>query len=327
MLQSITVFKRRYYAMEIKNGKLILDDEKAQDEKPKNSSKIYFFILAIVALLATNAYYAIRYKNLGKQVEVLNSEKSQLEIEIDRIEAELNRVTGENLELAAEFQEEHDSARALIAELRSQLDADPNISQDDLLKTQQEIRRLRSLVEQYSTDLESLKDENRELSAERDNLQNSISSITERVGELEAENSGLEEMVKSASVLKVSSMNITPQRANDNEQSDAETRARRTDKFRIHFTIANNPLAATGTHTIYYRITEPSGNLLTDGSIFEVNNEEIQYTEAGIIDFQNDGKQHSIEWEPQDYKFQKGTYTVILYTTESILGRAAIVLK
>src|SRR5690606_5779038 len=142
--------------MEIKNGKLILEDESTQDEKPKNSSKIYFFILAIVALLATNAYYAIRYKNLGKQVEVLNSEKNQLEIEIDRIEAELNRVTAENLELATSFKQEHDAARELITELRSQLDENPNISQDDLLRTQQEIRRLRLLVEQYSNDLEDL---------------------------------------------------------------------------------------------------------------------------------------------------------------------------
>lgn len=313
--------------MEIKNGKLILEDEHKQEEKPKNSSKIYFFILAIVALLATNAYYAIRYKNLGKQVEILNSEKNQLEIEIDRIEAELNRVTAENLELATSFKEEHDAARTLIAELRNQLEANPSINQDDLLKTQQEIRRLRSLVEQYSGDLEELKAQNHQLSVERDDLQTSVNAIAERVSELEDENTGLEEMVRSASVLKVSSMNITPQRSNDSEQSDAETRARRTDKFRIHFAIANNALASTGEHTIYYRITEPSGNLLTDGSIFKVNNEEIQYTQSSIIDFQNDGKQYTIEWEPKGYKFQKGTYTVILYTNESVLGRASYILK
>ncbi|WP_118193587.1 hypothetical protein [Albibacterium indicum] len=313
--------------MEIKNGKLILEDESTQDEKPKNSSKIYFFILAIVALLATNAYYAIRYKNLGKQVEVLNSEKNQLEIEIDRIEAELNRVTAENLELATSFKQEHDAARELITELRSQLDENPNISQDDLLRTQQEIRRLRLLVEQYSNDLEDLRAENHQLSIEKDDLQSSVNTITERVDELEQENTGLEEMVKSASVLKVSSMSITPQRINDGEQSDAETRARRTDKFRIHFAIANNSLAPTGEHTIYYRVTEPSGNLLTNGDLFKVNNEEIQYTQATIIDFQNDGKQYSIEWIPKEYKFQKGTYTVILYTTESVLGRASVILK
>lgn len=313
--------------MEIKNGKLILNDEPVQEEKPKNSSKIYFFILAIVALLATNAYYAIRYKNLGKQVEVLNSEKSQLEIEIDRIEAELNRVTGENVELAASFQREYDDARALITELRNQLTTNPNINQDDLLKTQQEIRRLRLLVEQYSQDVEALKSENRELSIERDGLRSSVNTIAERVTELEAENSDLEGMVKSASVLKVSSMNITPQRSKSNEHSDAETRARRTDKFKINFAIANNSLAPKGDYTIYYRIAEPSGNLLTDGSIFKVNSEEIQYTNASIIDFQNDGKQYTIEWVPEDYKFQKGMYTAILYTSESVLGRASVVLK
>lgn len=313
--------------MEIKNGKLILEDEPTQEEKPKNSSKIYFFILAIAALLATNAYYAIRYKNLGKQVEVLNSEKNQLEIEIDRIEAELNRVTGENLELAANFQEEYDAARILIAELRSQLESNPSINQDELLRTQQEIRRLRLLVEEYSQDVEELKVENQKLTVERDGLRTSVSQANERVNELEAEKSDLESMMKSASVLKVSSMTVTPQRSKDTEASDSESRARRTDKFRINFSIANNTLAPTGEHAIYYRITEPSGNLLTDGNLFNVNNEEIQYTQASIIDFQNDGKMYTIEWEPEDYKFQKGTYTVILYTTESVLGRASTILK
>lgn len=313
--------------MEIKNGKLILEDEPTQEEKPKSSSKIYFFILAIVALLATNAYYAIRYKNLGKQVEVLNSEKNHLEIEIDRIEAELNRVTGENLEIAAKFQEEYDAARTLINELRSQLDTNPNISQDELLQTQQEIRRLRLLVEAYSQDVEELKVENQQLTVERDDLRTSVSKANERVDELETENNELENMVKSASVLKVSSMSIIPQRAKDTETSDSETRARRTDKFRIHFSIANNTLAPKGEYPIYYRITEPSGNLLTDGSLFNVNSEEIQYTQASVIDFQNDGKTYTIVWEPTDYKFQKGTYTVILYTSESVLGRASIILK
>lgn len=327
LLKNFRIFYRRFDAMEIKNGKLILDDEPVQEEKPRNSSKIYFFILAIVALLATNAYYAIRYKNLGKQVEMLNSEKSQLEIEIDRIEAELNRVTAENLELAATFQEEHDAARAMINELRSQLETSPTVNQDDILRTQQEIRRLRSMVEQYSADVAALKTENTELTAERDGLRNSVTTITEQITELQAENSNLEEMMKSASVLKVSSMNIVPQRAGSGEHSDAETRARRTDQFRINFAIANNPLADKGEHSVYYRITEPSGNLLTDGSLFKVNEEEIQYTQAGMIDFQNDGKQHTFVWEPNGYKFQKGMYTVILYTSESVLGRASVVLK
>src|SRR5690606_16820211 len=150
--------------MDIKNGNLIEDNP--QVESTPRSNKVYFFIIAILALLATNAYYAIRYKNIGKQVEVLSFEKSQLEVEIDRIEAELNRVTNENVDLSASLKEEHARATTMIEDLRRQLNESPISDQSDLWRTQQEIRKLRDLDATYRSDLESLKKENQELTNE-----------------------------------------------------------------------------------------------------------------------------------------------------------------
>jgi len=310
--------------MDIENGKLI-NNQKI--EKPKNSTKIYFFVIAILALLATNAYYAIRYKKLGKQVEILNSEKNQFEIEVDRLEAELNRVTGENIDLAANFKEEHDAARLLINDLRKKLSEGPVINQSDLLHTQQEIRKLRSLVSKYSTDLESIRKENHQLTKERDKLQLSVSNVTQRANHLEESNVNLEEKIKNASYLKVSGININAQRIRSGGRINTETKARRVDQLQINFTLANNPLAEAGEHTIYLRLTEPSGNLITAGKIFKVNNEDIQYTDVSTIDFKNDGKLYTIDWSPKEYDFQKGTYTVILYSNESIMGRSTVSLK
>jgi len=311
--------------MDIRNGNIIEDNPKI--DTPKRSPKIYFFIIAILALLATNAYYAIRYKKLGKQVEVLNSEKNQLDIEVDRIEAELNRVTGENIDLAANYKAEHDAARVLIEDLRKKLRENPTIDQSDLLKTQQEIRRLRDLVSQYKTDLENLRKENTQLKTDRENLQSSVKAISSRAQNLEVKNVALEEKIKLASDLKISDININAIKVKNGKKEDTETRAKRADKFQINFTLSNNPLAEVKKYNVYLRITEPSGNLITDGKMFKVNNEEIQYTAVSAIDFQNDGKEYSIEWNPSAYNFQKGNYTVILYTTKSIMGRSTINLK
>lgn len=311
--------------MDIKNGNLIEDNPTV--EKPQRSNKVYFFIIAILALLATNAYYAIRYKNLGKQVEVLSSEKSQLEIEVDRIEAELTRITNENIDKAASFKREHDEAKAMIDDLRKKLSESPTIDQADLLKTQQEIRKLRDLVSQYRVDIENLQKEKLQLTKERDNLQTSVKSISEQADRLQEEKIELEKKIEDASDLKISQINITALKVKSSKQESVENKAKKIDKFHINFTLSNNTLAKAEQYNIYLRITEPSGNLLTEGNVFKINNEEIQYTSASSIVFNNDGEEYSIDWEPKNYDFQKGTYTIILYTEQSIMGRSTISLK
>jgi len=311
--------------MDIDNGGLISDEP--QIEKSRPSSKIYFFIIAIAALLATNIYYAIRYKSLGNQVEVLNSQKNQLEIEVDRIEAELNRVTGENIDLAANFKLEHDSARMLIEDLRSKISQNSEIKPEELQHAQQEIQRLRALVAKYSSDLENLRKENDLLENERDQLQESVNTVNKRANSLEEDKAKLQEMIRMASHLKISEMNINALRVRSGDRVNTESKAPRVDRLQINFTLADNTLTQVGAHKIYLRVTEPSGNLITNGNVFEINNEEIQYTDMKEIDFENDGKQYTLDWSPSDYKFKKGTYTIILYTSESTMGRSTITLK
>src|SRR5690606_36049426 len=252
--------------MNIENGGLGGDDP--QIEKSKPSSKIYFFIIAIVALLATNVYYAIRYKNIGNQVEVLNSQKNQLEIEVDRIEAELNRVTGENIDLAANFKLEHDSARLLIEDLRSKINTNSEIKPEELVNAQQEIQKLRVLVAKYSSDLDNLRRDNNLLTNERDQLKKSVITASERAKSLEEDKAELQEMIKMASHLKISEMNINALRVRSGDRINTESKAPRVDRLQINFTLADNTLTRVGAHNIYLRITEPSGNLITNGNVF-----------------------------------------------------------
>src|SRR5690606_32909560 len=92
-----------------------------QDEVRKDSTKIYFFVVAIAALLATNIYFYVKYRNSGDRVYELSNEKVSMQAEIDRIEAELDRLTDEKVVLNASLKAARDSVRTTIAELRTQL--------------------------------------------------------------------------------------------------------------------------------------------------------------------------------------------------------------
>src|SRR5690606_27882719 len=141
---------------------------------------------------------------------------------------------------------------------------------------QQEIRKLRDLVAAYRSDLEALRKENVELKTEKSSLQESVKVANERSEELEVENSTLENRIKIASDLKISSITVNSLQVNNKNREEVESRARRVDKLKVNFSLSNNPLAETKRHNIYLRITEASGNLITDGRTFKIKDEEMQ---------------------------------------------------
>lgn len=293
----------------------------------RDSTKIYFFVLAILALLATNIYFYVKYKNTGSQVYELTHEKINLQAEIDRIELELDRLSNDNIELSNSLILSRDSARTAIADLRRKLDQQ-NLTQQELLQTRQEIGQLRSEVSRYVVELENLRTQNTQLISDHDRLQQEVHTSSTRMEQLEEENTDLSDKVKRASAIKVSSMSIVGIRERSKGREAAETRTRRVDRFNISFTIADNPLAKEGLRDIYLRIIDPNGNLRTpEGNhFFEVDGNSIQYTHKTSIEFSNDGKLYNIAW--RDSKpFQKGTYTVLLYSDNAVMGRSSIVLK
>jgi len=300
--------------------------ESKPEEIRKDSTKVYFFVVAIVALLATNVYFYVKYKNTGDQVYELTSEKVNMQAEIDRIEAEMDQLTDENIEINAALKASQDSVRTTIASLRQQLEQN-NLSRGQLGEARQEINQLKQQVSQYKTEIEQLKTQNDRLKSERDQLKREISSSSDRVAVLEELNTDLTDKVKLASALKLSHILVNGVRERSGDKEGIETRARRADKLKITFTIADNPLAEKGVHDVYLRVIDPNGNLRTaDYGLFEVNGNQIQYTYKTTIEFVNDGASYTVDWK--DTKaFQKGTYTILLYADNAIMGQGSVVLK
>jgi hypothetical protein len=106
------------------------------------------------------------------------------------------------------------------------------------------------------------------------------------------------------------------------------TRANTTDKLRINFSIVNNPLGAKRLYNIYLRVVDPSGNLIVSNNseMFNTEDEELQYTYKSAIEFSNDGRTYTVDWA-NNGNFQKGNYTVILYSDGYSMGKSSLALK
>jgi predicted RNase H-like nuclease (RuvC/YqgF family) len=298
-------------------------------EKPiqRDSNKIYFLIAVIIALLGTNTYLFLQNKKSAARIVNISDEKTRMETEIDKIEAELDDATSINIQLTEGMQASQEEARKQIERLRAAL-SKGQLTQKQLLKSQEEIKQLKYLVSRYRSEIEELKNRNANLTVERNELKSAVDSVSFKASDLEKQNEELNIKVKVAASLKSGNVSIMALNVKNNGKENSSSRASSTDKLRINFSIVQNPLAQKGMHNIYLRVIDPIGNLIIakNNGIFNAEEEELQYTYKSAIEFVNDGKTYSIDWSNSG-NFQKGNYTVLLYSDGYSMGKGTISLR
>ena len=98
-----------------------MENPKQEQAIRKDSNKIYFLVAVILALLGTNAYLFFKDKKANDRIVTISDEKTRMQTEIDKIEAELDIATSNNLKLSDQMLKEQTIAREKIDELRSAL--------------------------------------------------------------------------------------------------------------------------------------------------------------------------------------------------------------
>lgn len=303
--------------------------ENQNQEQPirKDSNKIYFLVVVILALLGTNAYLFFKDKKANDRIVTISDEKTRMQTEIDKIEAELDNASTNNVKLSAQMQDEQNIARAKIQELRLSL-RKGKLTQGQLEKAQEDIKQLRYFVTKYTADIEVLRKQNITLTTERDVLKTAVDSVRSKANDLERQNQELNTKVQAAAALKSGNVSVNAFEIRRNGKENGVTRATTAEKIRINFSAVNNSIAEKGLHDIYLRIIDPSGNLIVsnNGGMFTADDEELQYTYKTAIEFANDGKTYTIDWANPG-KFQKGSYTVVLYADGYTMGKGSVSLR
>ncbi len=293
----------------------------------RDNSKIYFFILAIAALLATNIYFYVKYKSSGEKLYTVTLQKENLQIEIDRIEAELDNIKAEGISSTAALVAAEQSARLKIEELRRNLE-NKGLTDGQMESARQEVLALKGKVSTMKDDVTALRIKNQMLAEANSQLAQQDKDSEGKVNAVQAEKQVLTDKIVKASSIKVSNIHLIGVEEKKNGSLENETKAKRIDKLQIDFTVADNPLAEMGKKDIFVRIINPKGNLIANSEdLFYVHGEKLQYTFKEEINFTNNGQEYQMMWADNDHKFQKGAYTVLLYADNSIMGRASLVLK
>jgi hypothetical protein len=305
-----------------------MENQSGQTPK-KNSNVIYFLIVVVLALLGTDVYLYLQKNKSDTKIVYQDDERNRLKIELDSLEAQIEQVNTGKAKMSAAMKAKNDSLESKIKVLRVQLQKG-KLTQAELSKAQEDVKQLRYFVTKYTADIEELKKQNTSLTNERDTLKTNLASTTEKATTLEKQNQDLDSKVKVASVLKLANADIVAYKIKNSGKEVDVTRASPAKKIKINFTVAENNVAEKRMHDVFLRILDPTGNLITDpkdAGTFSSDGQDLQYTYKTSIDFKNDGSGYTIDWINPVPPFQKGTYTVLLYTDGSTMGKTSFSLK
>ncbi len=300
-----------------------------QDQSPVNKvdrNKVYFLVIVIAGLLGINAYLYIKDKQQNNRFVTVSTEKERLNLEVEKIEAELDKVNSLNVTLNDKLAQEQKLAREKIAELKASLKKG-QLTQGDLNEAQDQIKELKEFVKNYNDQVARLEKENSFLKTERDSLKTSVNSYSEKAENLERENEDLNAKVKVGAALKAGNIQIDAYKVKSSGKNILVTRASTTNKLTINFSIVSNPLAEKNYHKVFLRVFDPAGNLIAnENNLFEIDGQQMQYSNAIEFSYNDDETSYKIDWtNPKE--FIKGNYSIILYADGYVMGKSQIALR
>ena len=289
-------------------------------------NKIYFLVIVIAALLGTNAYLFFKDREKSDRYVSVSAEKDRLKLEVEKIEVELDKVNALNITLSEKLISEQTEARQKIAELKQALQ-EGQLTEEDLLKAQEQVRELREFVKSHNEQIIKLEKENSSLKSRMDSLKESANSSSRLARDLERQNSELNAKVKTSSALKATNVSVLAFRVKSSGKNIEVSRAGTAKKLSVTFDIIPNALAQKDYHKIYLRIIDPAGNLIAnENNMFEADGQEMQYSSSTSISYNDDNTSYTMDWINPN-PFMKGTYSIILYADGYTMGRSEIELR
>jgi phage shock protein A len=272
-----------------------------------------------LALFTTNAILYIRNKKADEQVVQLSDDKTRMQTEIDKIEADLDKANSNYAALSDSMKNEQQSAREKISQLREAL-RKGELTQKQLILAQEDVKQLRYFVAKYVADIEVLRQQN-------DSLKTTVAAANEQVRSLEGQNKDLNKKVSAATALKAFGVSVTAVRIKSSGKESSVSKADPAQKLNISFNLVDNDFAQKTLHTIFMRVLDPNGNVVgATGNSTLASGETINFSYKTAIEFANDGRTYTLGWNNPG-AFVKGEYTIIMYADGYVLGTGKISLK
>jgi len=289
-------------------------------ECPSSGKYIALIVLfAIVSGIGWTLYYFETQRSAETIVKLqsTSNEKEKVTTELNDMLVQYDELMTNNDTLNDKLVEE----RAKIQELLQEVKKVKSASYWQINKYKKELGTLRQIMKGYIYQIDSLNTLNVALQEENLTVKNQYTQVQDKNKELENKNTDLLETVDVAKTLRAMNVNAMP----INAKGKLKLKAKKVEKIKVCFTLAQNKVVEAGEKSLYIRIITPDNKVLGTETIM-VGEEEIICSAKRLIQYNNQDLEVCVFWT-KDHEISIGIYKVEIYERGKLIGNSSFELK
>ncbi len=290
-------------------------------EQTENKLKgnLPLIVLAAVAVVLAGVLAYVWYSN-HKLVGELNEEKEDLTEQIVALRDDYATLSSDYDEINAQL----DSSREEVNQLIERLQQTQARDRAQIRKYEKELGTLRSIMRNYIVQIDSLNTLNKKLTADAAAARREAEVSKAKNEELTQKVDNLTSKVAAGSIVKATGIVIEPY----DGSGKVNERSSRVVRMLTSLSLTANDLAPKGPIRVYIRVKDPNGVLLSNSASrnFSCNGESMLASASREVDYQGSEVDLSI-YLNDIASYEKGIYTVEVYTSQARLGEAEVMLR
>lgn len=290
-------------------------------ETQNSNSKLKAIIVILAILLAGSLIYMFKMSGDAKDTQtVMVKEREDVMKDLEALKATYDQAIAENTSMSDELIAEREKVVRLMDELKK---AKSDISA--LAKYRDQYRSLESRMKNIMAEIEVLKKENAGLIVERDSTVQALGEQRRFNDTLVTQNENLAKTVERASQLSVMNLRTQAIKERNSGKQIVTERARRADKLKVCFTIAENKVARSGDRVYHVQIIDSKNNVLGDKQTIAIGEQILTYSFTTTVAYDNQTVDVCEFLAGSD--FEKGTYYVNIFDRGELVSKTSFQLK
>ena len=295
-------------------------EREERERKERNGGlKTTTIILAVVALALAGALAWIWSQKSGL-VHELEGEKAELTEQLLHLQSDFENLNSDYENINSQL----DTSREQVALLIDKLSKTEATNRAKIRQYEKELGTLRSIMRGYIVQIDSLNTLNKKLTADAAAARQEAAESRRANENLTRQVENLSGQVAAGAVIKARGLHVSAYNGSDK----VTDRSSRVTYLVATLSLVENEIAERGPVRVYVRVTDPSGNVLQNGSSTSVTvgGTAIATTASREVDYEGQEVEMSI-YVKDVGEFVKGIYTVEAYTVNGPVGRAEVMLR
>jgi len=302
-------------------------EQETGQNKPKKSGAKAGLIVIIILLLGAIGIVGWMYYDTDtkldasmKKGEDLKASRDSMISKLDSLEVVLEKIVFERDSVSDELL----AKLKQVKDLKSSLWSAKNANKKELEEYKRLVAGLRESLRLKYMEIDTLRNINDSLRFTTEQLSSNLETL--RISEQEKAQllDELNAKMEKASILKAVNLVALPL----NSKSKPNYKAKKIEKIKTVFFLAENHVIDPGTKSVFMRITRGDGVVLAESTdnTFEYDGEEILYSAARDIEYDNQDTKVELYYKAHD-DIISGSYNITLFVEGKEIGKTSFELK